>query len=91
VASSSCRRVLIVANRTAATPTLLGHVKRVARERPGTFRLLIPDAPRSAPRRDHVGALSTEDVHGDGEGRAASTHIALQPYAVSTRGLPHPP
>ena len=41
------RRVLIVANRTAATPTLLEHVQRVAQERPTTFSLLIPDAPRS--------------------------------------------
>jgi len=41
------RRVLIVANRTAATPTLLEHVQRMAQERPTMFSLLIPDAPRS--------------------------------------------
>ena len=45
--SSQARRVLIVANRTAATPTLLDHVKRLARERPSRFWLLIPDAPKS--------------------------------------------
>jgi hypothetical protein len=45
--SSQMRRVLIVANRTAATPTLLDHVKRLARERPSRFWLLIPDAPKS--------------------------------------------
>ena len=45
--SGTQRRVLIVANRTAATPTLLDHVKRLAAERPSTFVLLIPDAPRS--------------------------------------------
>jgi|SRR3954447_14553267 len=45
--SSQSRRVLIVANRTAATPTLLDHVKRLARERPTDFWLLIPDAPKS--------------------------------------------
>ena len=44
---SSPRRVLIVANRTAATPTLLDHVKRMASERPSGFSLLIPDAPKS--------------------------------------------
>lgn len=45
--SSQTRRVLIVANRTAATPTLLDHVKLLARERPSAFWLLIPDAPKS--------------------------------------------
>ena len=45
--SSQMRRVLIVANRTAATPTLLDHVKRLAQERPTAFSLLIPDAPKS--------------------------------------------
>ena len=45
--SSQVRRVLIVANRTAATPTLLDHVKQLVRERPTTFSLLIPDAPQS--------------------------------------------
>ncbi|HEX2409686.1 MAG TPA: hypothetical protein VHJ39_00855 [Solirubrobacteraceae bacterium] len=41
---SQVRRVLIVANRTAATPTLLDRIKELARERPSTFALLIPDA-----------------------------------------------
>ena len=44
--SPAQRRVLIVANRTAATPDLLDAVKRYARERPTTFSLLIPDSPK---------------------------------------------
>lgn len=41
------QRVLIVANRTAATPTLMDHVERLAARRPSVFALLVPDAPRS--------------------------------------------
>jgi len=45
--SSQRRRVLVVANRTAATPTVLDRVRELAQEQPSTFSLLIPDMPRS--------------------------------------------
>jgi hypothetical protein len=45
--SSGPRRVLVVANRTAATSHLLDAVRRYAGEQPTRFSLLIPDARNS--------------------------------------------
>lgn len=43
---AASHRILVVANRTAATPLLIDTVRNKAAERPCTFMLLIPNEPR---------------------------------------------
>jgi hypothetical protein len=48
--TETARRVLIVANRTAATEKLLDAVRRRAQAGPATFHLLVPATPRGLHR-----------------------------------------
>jgi hypothetical protein len=60
VESSSPTRVLIVANRTAATPTLFDRVRARADEGPCEFTLLVPDLHRSADPESKEGGIILE-------------------------------
>src|SRR5512133_1387165 len=58
--STTPTRVLIVANRTAATPTLFDRVRARADEGPCEFTLLVPDLHRDADPDSREGGIILE-------------------------------
>ncbi len=70
--SSAPARVLIVANRTAATPALIEAVRRRAASGPCTFTLLVPETWSGLQR-----LTSTEDSHTDDDESKAVLELAL--------------
>jgi hypothetical protein len=72
--------VLVVANRTSASPTLLEAVSRRATEGPCTFTLLVPRSPHGLHR-----VVDPED-HGHEEAAAAIEHA--RPLLIDASGCP---
>ncbi len=70
--SSAPARVLIVANRTAATPALIEAVRRRAASGPCTFTLLVPHSWQGLNR-----LTSAEDSHSDANESDAVLELAL--------------
>jgi hypothetical protein len=74
--------VLVVANRTSASPTLLDAVSRRAKQGPCTFTLLVPRSPHGLHR-----VVDPED-HGHAEAAAAIEHA--RPLLMDAAGGPVP-
>src|SRR3954463_11253910 len=71
--------VLVVANRTSASPTLLEAISRRTKEGPCRFTLLVPRAPHGLHR-----VVDPED-HGHRDARAAIDHaVPLLEWACGT-------
>jgi len=78
--SLGMQSVLVVANRTSASPTLLEAVQRRAREGPCTFTLLVPRTPHGLHR-----VVDPED-HGHAEALATIEHA--RPLLTEAAGGP---
>ncbi len=79
--SSEPARVLIVANRTAATPALIEAVRRRAASGPCTFTLLVPHSWHGLHR-----LASAEDTHTDADESEAVLELALPLLEDATGG-----
>jgi hypothetical protein len=78
--SAQSARVLVVANRTAATPALLACVRERAQRGPATFTLLVPNTSKGLER------LADPEDHDDAEAKA-TLELAL-PLLEDAAGAP---
>jgi hypothetical protein len=81
-------RILVVANRTAATPTLLDRIRERAQQGGCQFALLIPDAPSkdhadwtlelALPLLERAAGGAVEGLSGEGDDPLAAITAAVQ-------------
>jgi hypothetical protein len=80
---ASAARVLVVANRTAATPALLEAVRERAARGPAAFTLLVPSSPH--------GLHQLIDPEDQGQSEAAATLELALPLLEQAAGAPVEP